>query len=645
MNDPLGLSVGTTNLVAASAGHQPVIRRSVLTLFGHAGPEVGIPRKDAPAAGGMVLSGFVDRVGDPVPLVAEDGATYPAEQLLVEALESMAGLSSPAPRTSIPDVVIAVPSYWSPAMSGALQATLGASEVLNPGGVAPRVIPDAVAALTALNVNPGIDRRGTVALLDFGGGGTSITLADAASAFDVIDGTDRIPEFAGDQIDQLLLSHVLEGITGDGDVDPGQTAAVGSLAPLREQCRSAKERLSRETVTELTVDLPNHRADIRVTRDELEDLVGRQLDGVVAALEDMLARNNIGWDAVSAVALAGGGASIPLVVQRLSERSQAAVVTSAQPGLDAGVGAALLAAQLREADIATGVAPVAPAPALAWSQDDEPDDVIPYSGGDHSGADPYEGADYLSPNPYGSAEDVVATSGPESLAQDDVKPWQRLPMSALGIAGAVALVAVGGMTIALTSVDGGDREQPQPRNAPLSSAFTPSDPPAETITLNNQPAQNPPEPTAPVDPSNVAATTTPTTTAAPTTSTTSPTTTTTTTTTMTTTTTTTTPTTTTPTTTPATTQATPTTTAPATTPATSQATATTQATAANQAAPTSQATASNQATATPQTPAATPATAAPVTGAAGSDPPAPAITTPLLPIPSAAVPIPIPDGP
>ena len=83
MTEPLGLSIGTTNLVAASVGRQPVIRRSVLTLFGHAPPEVGTARNDA---NGVVLSGFVDRVGDPVPLVAADGNRYPAEQLLVEAL-------------------------------------------------------------------------------------------------------------------------------------------------------------------------------------------------------------------------------------------------------------------------------------------------------------------------------------------------------------------------------------------------------------------------------------------------------------------------------------------------------------------------------------------------------------------------------
>ena len=67
MSDPLGLSIGTTNLVAARVGNQPVTRRSVLTLFGHAAPEVGVPSAHTD---GIVLSGFVERVGDPVPLVA-----------------------------------------------------------------------------------------------------------------------------------------------------------------------------------------------------------------------------------------------------------------------------------------------------------------------------------------------------------------------------------------------------------------------------------------------------------------------------------------------------------------------------------------------------------------------------------------------
>ena len=253
-----------------------------------------------------------------------------------------------------------MPSYWSPETTAALAETLATSDVLAPAGA--RLIPDAQAALTALNANPGLDRRGVAVLLDFGGGGTSITAVDASSAFTVIGGTERYAEFAGDQIDQALLGHVLAGF-GNGDADTGQTAAVGSLARLRDECRSAKERLSSQTATELAVDLPRFRGDIRVTRAELDELIARPLDGVFVALEDLLARNNIGWGTVTSVAVVGGGASIPLITQQVSQRLRVPVVTTPQPALDAAVGAALFAAYGRSADTAT-VAATAMAPVV-----------------------------------------------------------------------------------------------------------------------------------------------------------------------------------------------------------------------------------------------------------------------------------------
>ena len=65
MSDPLGLSIGTTNLVAARVGNQPVTRRSMLTLFSDRTPQVGAPHEHGAAGPGQIMSGFVERVGDP----------------------------------------------------------------------------------------------------------------------------------------------------------------------------------------------------------------------------------------------------------------------------------------------------------------------------------------------------------------------------------------------------------------------------------------------------------------------------------------------------------------------------------------------------------------------------------------------------
>jgi molecular chaperone DnaK (HSP70) len=82
------------------------------------------------------------------------------------------------------------------------------------------VVSDATAALTALRANPGLPTHGVIVLCDFGGSGTSITLADAATDFAPIGETVRYPEFSGDLIDQALLTH---------DPGPGEGGAGAEL--------------------------------------------------------------------------------------------------------------------------------------------------------------------------------------------------------------------------------------------------------------------------------------------------------------------------------------------------------------------------------------------------------------------------------
>src|SRR3954452_11094369 len=165
MNDSLGLSIGMTNLVAARMGRAPVMRRSVLTLFNDRAPEVGVPGQNPNLnQPGLVLSGFVERVGDPVPLVAADGSPHRGELVLVEALDAMARtVGGGAP------IAIAVPAHWSAATVGALRGALRGRPSLAPDGVVPALVPDSVAALSALQSAPGLPSNGVVVLCDFGG--------------------------------------------------------------------------------------------------------------------------------------------------------------------------------------------------------------------------------------------------------------------------------------------------------------------------------------------------------------------------------------------------------------------------------------------------------------------------------------------
>ncbi|MDQ2635391.1 MAG: Hsp70 family protein, partial [Actinomycetota bacterium] len=297
MSDSLGLSIGMTNLVAARIGRPPVMRRSVLTLFHDRPAEVGLPAQYAhdPSQHGLVLSGFVERVGDPVPLVAADGSPHRGEYVLVEALDAMARTV----RGGAP-IAIAVPAHWGPATVGALRGALRTKPSLMPDGVPPALIPDSIAALASLQAAPGLPAEGVIVLVDLGGSGTSITLADAGSNFDPVGETVRYPEFSGDQIDQALLNHVTTGIAEAGNADPTGTLGLGSLARLRNEAREAKERLSAETATVVPADVPGFNSDVRVTRSELEQLIAAPLAGLLGTIEDTLQRNNVAPASISA---------------------------------------------------------------------------------------------------------------------------------------------------------------------------------------------------------------------------------------------------------------------------------------------------------------------------------------------------------
>jgi actin-like ATPase involved in cell morphogenesis len=521
----MGLSIGTTNLVAARVGNPPVMRRSVLSISGEP------------------VSGFVERVGDPIPVVAADGSSHLADELVVEAIAAMVG-NEPTPQ-----VAVAVPAHWTGATLRALRTAMRNKPNLAPNGAVPRLVSDAVAALTALHVNPGLPGQGVIALLDFGGGGTSITLADAAANFEPVD-TVRYADFSGDGLDQVLLAKVLDGIADAGEVDPAGTQAVGSLSQLREDCRQAKEALSEDTTTEVGVELPGYSSKVSVTRPEFEALVDAGLAGVLSELDDMLLRNRIQWADVTTVAMVGGGARIPLIAARVSEHTKTPLVVSPVPALDAAVGAAIVAAYTLDAEAATGVAPAdliptgefdAAAPdsatfrALAWSQAEEFDDDDSLLFTDETAYG------YDTGTTRAVAQYVPAV---DSADVDEHRSWQRLPQLVFGIAVAAALLAVGGVAIVLTTAT--DNSPPTPSPVPViapsvrSSTVEPPPPPPpppeplSTVTVTEAP---PPPPPPPVEVTTTHTTVAPTHTTTSTTTTTPPTTTTTTETTTTTTTT------------------------------------------------------------------------------------------------------------
>lgn len=530
MSESLGLSIGAANLVAARAGSAPVVRSAVLTLFEHRPTEVGLPEENPNLTeNGMVLRGFVERVGDRTPVVAADGTKYLGEVLTVEAIEAMArtvGYGTP--------ITIAVPAYWSDAQFTALREEFFAQPDLARGGVAPVLVSDATAALAALRGRPGFPTSGVVALCDFGASGTSISLMDAGSNFARIGPSVRYADFSGDGIDQLLLGSLRA--SDDTMADLGSTVRIGPQSRLLGECRRAKEQLSTAATASV--------AGRPLTRAELEQLISEPLDRFLNALEEAVGRNGI--PKLAAVATAGGGAGILLLTARLSERFSVPVHTAPQPAFSAAIGAAALGDQQASAGVPTAAGAVVETPtemvgtggidmtqaawaaqatdvdgALAWSQDaDGADEPVPYTGRDATGE--YTGA-------ARTFDDGADNRHP---AQAGGLPWYKRTALVLTVAGAAVAVLVAvllainlgltkssppkpaspgqpappqtSQTVTITEPNGSTTETVLPPPPPPSSSSEP--PPATTTT-------EPPTTTT----TTTAAPTTTTTTAAPTT--------------------------------------------------------------------------------------------------------------------------------
>jgi actin-like ATPase involved in cell morphogenesis len=520
----LGLSIGATNLGAVTADHA-ITRTPVLTLFRQRPPEIGVPsenpRLDEP---GLVIGGFVDRVGDPIGIVAGDGSVHRSEALLADGLRALAYAATAG--GSLPgDIAVTHPSHWGSTAVEALGSALSrVTEWSNPSRPL-TLIPDAAATLFAVRANPGIPARGTVAVCDFGGSGTSITLMDAAGDYQPLAPTLRHHDFSGDLIDQALLTTVMANLPSTGGFDPSGTSAIGSLSRLRTGCRIAKQQLSSSTVATLTEELPGVDGDIRLTRNELDDAIRDSLNGFVTVLDEALARNGI-RDLVAVVSV-GGGAHIPAVTTMLSGHFRVPVVTTPRPHLAAAIGGALRAARgpgdttattLSPAAAAAAAAPASQAaalpvveegravltqarraepvsgmmPALAWSETDDRSQVMMPAVG---------GSGYTSARPALNFE-APERSRPEKknlglpwkrAAGNPILPWQRLPgLVVIGTAVAVLLV---GIAVAMGFSDN------KPAMTPVPNVSTPAAPlPAAGATPQSAPTNQAPAAAAPAAP-------------------------------------------------------------------------------------------------------------------------------------------------
>ncbi|MQY24056.1 Hsp70 family protein [Nocardia macrotermitis] len=320
----LGITAGSSQTVAVTATDAG--RTDRLTV--RTGPT-------APGLDPDLARTLPARVGDPVDIRTDDGRALAPADLLAEAIAATVRDVDPA------STVAAFPGWWS---THAVQTQRDALDRADLSDVV--LVPEPAAAVHWAATTHDIAEGTTVVVYDLGATGVTVSLADTGRGGGPRGESLRSTSVAGDEFDLLIMRYVLANAVGDNDFDPFDPAVEQELAIVRQRSRNAKEILSANTATSVPVRLPGVSREVRLVRDEIEDLLRLPLLSSVGLIGEAMRRAGVDRDAVGHILLTGGGASIPLVTELISTEFGIPVLAAQDPAHTSASGAALLAAEL-----------------------------------------------------------------------------------------------------------------------------------------------------------------------------------------------------------------------------------------------------------------------------------------------------------
>ncbi|HZS20369.1 MAG TPA: Hsp70 family protein [Pseudonocardiaceae bacterium] len=362
----LGVDLGTTFVAAAMCeGSQPemvtlsarsVVMPSAVYLSSNGRMVCGeVALRQALTDPGRAAQGFKRRLGDPIPVRLGGESRQPTAllgALLSEVLRVVTETEGAPPE----QVMLTHPASWGPFRRGvfedvALEAGLGD---------APTVTEPAAAAAHYAACRNLVEGE-IVAVYDLGGGTFDVTVLrahpDQVEILGVPEGVERL---GGIDFDESLYAHIDHESGGAlSALDLHEPRAGRALARLRQDCVLAKEALSIDSDTIIPVLLPDQSFDVKVTRDQFEDLIRAQIESTVGALERTLRSAHLAPSDVDAVLLVGGSSRIPLVAKMVTDAIGAPTVVDTHPKYAVALGAARLATQT---GLAASHAPAAPLP-------------------------------------------------------------------------------------------------------------------------------------------------------------------------------------------------------------------------------------------------------------------------------------------
>ncbi|WP_406340241.1 Hsp70 family protein [Streptomyces sp. NBC_00648] len=325
MGQAIGIDLGTTySAVAVANDALPTILRnregenitpSVVMIQGGTAVVGSQAKRSALSSPDSVVQFVKRKMGEKeVVLVDDQGKQYRAEEISAAILRRLKEDAEMVLGESVDSAVITVPAYFDDARRVATKdaGRMAGLNVL-------RIINEPTAAALAYGAtHPDGGNLGTVMVFDLGGGTFDVTIMRiSGGAFDVL-ATRGDRNLGGFDWDNALMMHLNEQYRARRGEDLTDDDFLS--ADLRDKAELAKRTLSLATQAVVMLTKENRTEQIKITRQEFEELTAKLLLKTERIAEAVLESAKLTWPDIDEVLLVGGSTRMPMVSDLLERR-------------------------------------------------------------------------------------------------------------------------------------------------------------------------------------------------------------------------------------------------------------------------------------------------------------------------------------